>query len=215
MMKGYICTLGFDEKFIFRFMVRHKIDEDDVFILIVSKDYTENEKALNAYKNVEVFVSTILPRQRFHTFTIDIYDNPIIEIRKLAKKIYEVLKGSEEIYVGLSGGMRIIILETLFSFLLLPSILSRKIIIEVDYETLTGRAEIPLAVFTIGKNERIIKILHEIKSLQKITVKDLAEKTGLSIATISRELSTIRQLKLINEENRLTKLGEKYLALYS
>ena len=214
-MKGFICTLGFDEKFILRFMVRHKVGENDIFIIIVPEDYKSNEKSFNTYKSVIDFLQTILPSQNIHTITTNIYGDPIEEIRKISTKILDLISATNIVHAALSGGMRVLVIEVLLSLIFLSLNNPLNIFVEVDFENLRGRTVFPLTPLLLRKNRRYILILKRIEELKDSRIKILAQNTGLSPATISRELSSIRNLGLIDHENRLTKLGKAYLSLYS
>lgn len=207
----YISTLGFDEKFIVRFLMRHGIKQKDKFLLIVVKDFEKNEKAKNAYKNLKNIVETLIDQDNFFILPIDIHNESIKNIKIIADKIMSI--SQQEIRVCLSGGMRILIVLVTLALQLIGN---KNISIDIDFEDLSGYKTIQYTALTIPKNIRWIEILRQIKRGVK-GVRQLANKLGLSPATISRELMEMEKKGLIEKkvEIFITSIGKAYMSLYS
>lgn len=207
----YISTLGFDEKFVVRFLMRHGIKQKDKFLLIVVKDFERNEKAKNAYNNLRNIVATLIDQDNFFVLPIDVHDDPIKNIKVIANEIISIPQ--REIRVCLSGGMRILIILVVLALRLVGN---RNIAIDVDFEDLSGHRTIQYTALIISRNVRWIEILKQIKQGIK-GVRQLANVLGLSPATISRELTEMEEKGLIEKkvEIQITSIGEAYMSLHS
>lgn len=197
----YISTLGFDEKFVVRFLMRHGIKQKDKFLLIVVKDFERNEKAKNAYNNLRNIVATLIDQDNFFVLPIDVHDDPIKNIRVIANKIISIPQ--REIRVCLSGGMRILIILVVLALRLVGN---RNIAIDVDFEDLSGHRTIQYTALIISRNVRWIEILRQIKQGIK-GVRQLANVLGLSPATISRELAEMEEKGLIEKKSKYGSLA--------
>lgn len=207
----YIATLGFDEKFIVRFLMRHGIKPKDKFLLLVVKDFEKNEKAKNAYENLRGFIETLIDKNNFFVLPIDIHFNPMKNIKIIVNQILSIPE--KEIVACFSGGMRILIILATLSLRFLGD---RQITMDIDFEDLSGYKVIYYTATILPKNPRWLEILKRVK--QGIYgVRQLAEILGLSPATISRELSELEKHNLIMKKNipEITELGNAYLDLYS
>ena len=213
-MTVYIATLGYDEKFIVRFLLRRMIKGSDKILLIAPKGFREDEKAFNAYTNIKALIQSTVN-------ALDIYEidyssrDSTNEINKLKKFLETYAMGEEEIWVCLSGGMRIIIIYTLLAMKRMAMDTPKRIWIEVDFENLTGSVVFPLTSFILPKDNRIISILNILEDTRgKTSLRKISGMTGISLATVHRLVKKMKYMGLVDDMLRITTLGRAYLGLY-
>lgn len=206
-MNSYVMSLGYDEKFAVRFLLRHSVKEGDVVLVIVPRGYEGDEKARVAVNNLKKLVEWAEIIEFDHK-------NPIREIPFLKSSIMERTSRSERIYLCLSGGMRIIVVSTLLAAQQLIGEVAKEVWIEIDLEDLSGTSTIPLNVFTIPRSERYLKILEVLVRAEKPTTRYVAKETPFSLSTVSREMRKMILLGLITNEYRVTEIGKAYLMVH-
>lgn len=203
-----IATLGFDEKFCYRAILRHGIKEGDEIILITAEIVEKVEKAYEWIKRL--IQSSYSDKVAVHLVEIDIKN--LIEAMKSVAKILERCEGN--VVMNLSGGMR-----ALGAIALLACIMNPKARIEIETEDFSNLLEIPsnlLSLVKSGVSESHMEILMAIKKGLK-TVHEIARSLGKDESTIRRQTQELEKVGLIAVEKRkplvvnLTDLAKLFL----
>jgi len=197
MKNALLLTLGFDEKFCYRAILRHGISEGDKIVLVTAKIVNRVKKA---YDWIKTFVNTSYSNVEMKLIELNVEDT-IGSIKKVLE-ILEELEGYH-IVINLSGGMRIL------SFIVLLSLLFKEIrnaVIEIELEDFSGVVRIPVILLTLPSikeklGEEKIKILKTIRD-GKNNVKSIAEYLNKDRSTIRRHISSLKKLGLIEYEKR-------------
>jgi len=195
-MKVLILTLGFDEKFCYRAILRHGISEEDKIILITAGLV---DKVKKAYEWIKSFV------ERSYNVEVRLIE---VNVRDFVKAIREVMNLLEEfrdydLIVNLSGGMRALLVITLFALLLRPM---ENVRLEIELEDFSGLIEIPQALLLLPEvrsnvgSERMEILRLIAQGLND--VKSLAEKLKRDESTIRRHISALEELGLVTVEKR-------------
>jgi len=198
MPKALISTLGFDEKFCYRAILRHGIREDDKVILITAKLV---ERTLKAFEMIRNFlISSYGSKVSIEVVEVDV-KNIIGSIESVMLRLNQ-LKGYELI-VNLSGGMRALILITLLALLLRRP---NNIKVEMELEDLSGVIEVsksllnaPLLTLELSdEKKKILKLIRE--GVRE--VEPLANKLRRDVSTIRRHVSDLEEIGLLIVEKR-------------
>ena len=165
MKTALILTLGFDERFCFRALLRHEIKEGDEIVLITAGLV---DKVKKAYEWIKTVV------ERSYDVKIKLIE---IDVKNLMKAILDVVNLLDEykdwnVIVNLSGGMRILTIIMLFA-LTIKSM--RHIKVEIELEDLSALIEIPTQLFVVGDvkskltNEKIeiLKLISQFEEVKK------------------------------------------------
>jgi len=203
----YIITLGFDEKFAIRFLLRHGIKREDKVLIILPDDLNNNQKVQNALNNILSLLDNLVKKENISILEVNVKDSVLTSVKKIKQKILE--SGENSIYANLSGGMRVLVLLVVSALLLLKNLDVR---VEVEFENFEGYTEIPIKAFLVPENDRWVKILKSIYN--GCGIRETAKNLGLSPATVSREVKKLQELGLVNKEFNLTESGRLYLELY-
>ncbi len=213
-MNGYIITLGYDERFAIRFLMRHEIKQEDCIIIITTRGYKEDEKAISALQSLISIVRDSV--SNFEIYDID-YSNkrPLKEMMRLFDFLVKKCGKCQEIKACISGGMRAVIVMAFIALQRLSREYGKTVWIEIDFENLSGFIEFPLTPLVFPKDMRFINILKVLTlSGKKPTVRLVSQETGLSLATVYREMKKMKELGLLDEKFRPTPLGLAYLDFY-
>ncbi len=217
MSKILTLTLGFEEKFCYRAILRHGIKENDRIILITA---SLTDKVKRAYENIRSFINTSFGEKvKVDLLEIDV-KNPIDSIKRLIDIFSKIKQEESEIIINLSGGMRILAIMVLFS-LILTRIEKAKV--EIELEDFSAVIDIPeqfINIFEISKKltDERIKLMKEIKEGAN-DVKTLASKLKKDESTIRRNINILENLKLVEISKRkplifkLTNVGEVFVTI--
>ena len=196
MRTALILTLGFDEKFCYRAILRHGIKEGDKIILLTAGLV---ERVKKAYEWIKAFV------ERSYDVEVKLVQ---IDVKDFTKAIQDVIKILDEfkdynLIVNLSGGMRALAVTVLFALMIKPM---RNVRLEIELEDFSGLIEIPqylLRIHEIKQNltEEKIEILKLIAQGLK-DVKSLSKSLNKDVSTIRRHISSLEELGLIRVERR-------------
>ena len=196
MKTALICTLGFDEKFAIRSILRNGLSEGDRLVLITVELI---EKVGKAYTTIEKLINT-----SFEETKVEILELDIDEFTESVKKVRDVLEECskyDRIIVNLSGGMRALILIVFYA-----CIIEAKPNLEVEIETEdfesviripSNLIRLPSIMLTGDKLEVLHAIIEGIGN-----VKELAKKLNKDESTIRRHLSALEELGLIEVTKR-------------
>ena len=210
MKTALILTLGFDERFCFRAILRHGIKEGDEVVLITAGLVDRVKKAYEWIKTVV---------ERSYDVEVKLIE---VDVKNLMKAILDVVKILDEykdwnVIVNLSGGMRILTIIMLFALTIKPM---RHIKVEIELEDLSALIEIPIQLFAVGDvkskltNEKI-EILKLISRFEE--VKEIVKVLGKDASTVRRHIASLVEMGLVSVEKRkplkvkLTDFGELIL----
>ncbi len=188
-----IATLGFDEKFCYRAILRHGIKEGDEVVLITAEIVEKVEKAYEWIRRL--LLSSYSDKVSIRLIQLDV-KRPVEAIKKVA----EILKSADgKVVVNLSGGMR-----ALVAIVLLACIMNPKARVEIETEDFSSLLEIPsslLSMIKYGPSENQMEILIAIKNGLK-TVHEIAKSLGKDESTIRRQIQELERMELISVEKR-------------
>ena len=197
MAKVVLLTLGFEEKFAVRALVRRGLEVGDLVVLITGPIIDKVAKAINYVKEFLKYFEGI-DIQVFEVSEVHEFTQAISKIKGLIK---ELLDKYEYMIINLSSGIRALVVEVLMATTLLPRELKERIIVELDTEDGKAIVEIPKDLITIinppnlGVKEDIIKVI--IEEGGEADIYTIAQKLGKDETTIRRQLETLKDLRLI------------------
>ena len=186
-------TLGFDEKFCFRAILRHRVEDGDRVVLITASLVDRVKKA---YEQIKAFLTASYKNINLELMQIDVNDL-LGSVEKISKKLEELSK-CEKIIVNVSGGMRILAIIVLLTLIIKPM---RNLELEIELEDSSALISIPADFLKIASiKARLSK--EKIKLLKLVVrgendVKSLARHLEKDESTIRRHISDLEELKLI------------------
>jgi len=188
-------TLGFDEKFIIRDILRRGIKEETKLLVFTSSEDPRVEEAYTTLKTT--FMSMSL---KIEKYTINIED-PFSAISEIRNIILENIKGQSEIVFNLSGGQRI-----LLSYIL--SIISSERInceIVMISEDSSFQVSLPSKIFFAKQIDslslEIVKMLKEEPLKAGEIIKKLGGDETIGRTTIWRRLKWLIKEGIVEYDN--------------
>ncbi len=207
-----VASLGFEEKFLLRAVIRRGIKENDKVVVIASEAPNEEhdiiEKKEKAYKYLKDVIERAFTQVEVTRCNVDVTDfyGTIITLRKLLKK----LSSEGHVVLNLSGGMRLLIFEILVA----AAGLKADIEVEIETENSSTCITIPIKVMQpIELDQTDQKILEEIAKKKTTRLKDL-ELLEIPKATLWRKLNKLVEegiLEKIKDEYTISDLGRIWL----
>ncbi|MDI3476338.1 MAG: CRISPR-associated protein Csa3 [Thermococcaceae archaeon] len=214
-----VFPVGFDERFIIRALVRKREDVDglepgDTLLAIVPEGYRSEQRTINAINAIKNIASPIIGEDHIVILEVPLEGEEIVT--GISQAIKDNLTDDRLILAVLSGGMRPLIVSTLLALLNIEDV---RVIVESDFENLSGYISLELGPFLAPPNRRWAKIICGFlgdKSVRKISV-----ELGVSPATISNELKEMAKYGLVKAEKpdgrapryRATNAGRLYLKI--
>ena len=196
MKTALILTLGFDEKFCYRAILRHGIKEGDKIILITAGLV---EKVKKAYEWIKAFV------ERSYDVEVRLIQIDVKDFTKAIREVMHILDEFKDynLIVNLSGGMRALAVIMLLALMIKPI---RNVKLEIELEDFSGLIEIPqhlLRIHEIRQNltDEKIEILKLIAQGLK-DVKSLSKALKKDVSTIRRHISSLEELGLVEVEKK-------------
>jgi CRISPR-associated protein Csa3 len=196
MKTALIITLGFDERFCYRAILRHGIREGDKIVLITAGLV---DKVKKAYEWIKSFV------ERSYDVEVRLIEINVRDFTNAIKNVIDILKEFEDyrLVINLSGGMRALAVIVIFALMIKPM---RNVILEIELEDLSGVVEIPNSLLHIpavianlsDEKVEILKLIAEGLG----DVKSLSTKLKKDESTIRRHLSILEELGLIVVEKK-------------
>ena len=190
-----VATLGFDEKFTIRALMRHA-DEINKVVIVAAEPF--EERAAKALSEVEKFIKSYLGDKVIEVIRVDpsnTYDAIV--------KLKNVFATYENYIVNISGGMRALIVELLIAY-----VLSRaKGVIEIELENLRGLVTLPPEIFTLPPlSSEELKILREIVRREFASPRELMEDLDIPRSTFYKYVKslTLKRLILVRRQNKKT-----------
>jgi len=216
-LKVLIVTLGYDEKFIVRALVRHSITENDEIIVLTSKP--RDEKVNRALRSLQDLTEKLLkyrPNIRILEVEVEEWPKAVAEIRNEIKR---ALDKTQNIIINLSGGMRALIMEALIATLQSLRHLS-ELEIENELENFKGVVRIPIEIFLEepikGGELELLRAIQELGN--RATLTNLAMHLRRPKSTVHQRLKRLEERGLITtimvgrtKRIRLTKKAECWL----
>lgn len=192
-------TLGFDERFLVRYLLQTGIKENTKIILFSSGEEPRVEKAFNSIKSFVKALNVVVEK-----VIVDLKDTyySISQIREIIQKNYD-----KEMIFNLSGGQRILIAYIL-SVISSLRIKAKIVMISEDF---TYTVEIPSEVFheiSLDSYER--DILRFIKERSYVKPGEVVKGLEISRTTFWRKVNRLVQLGLVEYKDKrycLTNLG--------
>lgn len=191
-----IATLGFEEKFCYRAVLRHGIKEGDRIILITAGIVEKVEKAYEWIK--KLIQSSYGSSVSVDLVQIDV-NNTVDSLREILRLI-DSLKDFR-IVVNLSGGMRILIIYVLLACLMRAR---RDLTVEVEAEDLSTIVSLDwrlLKLIKEGIKEEHLEVLRHISSGLR-DVRSLAKRLKKDESTVRRYISDLEEQGLVKIEKR-------------
>jgi len=193
-MTTLIATLGFDEKFCYRAILRHGIKEGDRIILITAEKVEKVEKA---YEWIRKLIQTSFSdKVEVELFEVDV-KNP----EEAIKRAVEIVRRAEgRVIVNLSGGMRALVIIVLLACMMVP--LNAKF--EIETEDFSSVVELQSGLINLIKSpprDISLEILELVANGFK-TVGEIAKKLKKDESTIRRHLLSLEKQGLIKAEKR-------------
>jgi len=202
----FVVTLGFDEKFAVRALMRRGVGRDDAVVVFLPREESRDERAARALEALRGIVEGLV-QGGLREVELDVEDfvSAVAAVRSTVREY-----GASEVYGSLSGGMRALVVEVLLGLMMLEGV---RVFVDVDLESLRGYVSIPLHVFKAPRRDRWVSILRALEEAGG--VRGVSAVTGYSPATVSREIKQMRALGLVDDELRLTEAGRLYLRIHS
>jgi CRISPR-associated protein Csa3 len=200
-IKVLILSLGFDERFAIRGILRAGLSNNDKIIIFIAEPIVEkSEKAL------QIIMDFL--KKYFEKIKVDVIPIPTKDFEQSAliigEKLMNYRNSDYEIILNLSGGMRSLILELLMASL----ILDIKGIIEIELENLEGYISFPIEMLKIKipLKDEYRRILKEIIENEGINLSQLSKKANIAKSTVHKIIKKLIEYKLIEYE----KIGKEY-----
>lgn len=201
MKKLFISTLGFEEIFLIRFLLRNQPLPGDI-ILIISP-FPDESRSIKAYQEVESFLAKYMPEVKLERIQV-----PVTKIYQAIMLIVQKIRSLNisNAIVNLSGGMRILVIEVLAA---VKMVLGDNADVEVELE---DRREIvrfkpsvmDLRIPTIKQ----IRILSAMMKLGKdATLSKISNMTKIPRSSVYKEI------KRMKEEGFVTRMNSKHFTL--
>ncbi len=204
-------TLGFEEKFAVRALVRRGLGIGDCVIALTGPIIDKVRKAIEYLGNFLKYFEGI----EFNVIEVsEVYDF-VDAVYKIKSIITKTLTKYERVYVNLSGGMRALVIEVLTATCLLPRELKLRVSIELDTEDDKATVEIPIELNLLinppelGAKE---KVLAEIVRSGELDIYTLAQKLGKDVTTLRRQIDFLKSLGLVKVTYRPLKVTAKNVA---
>jgi len=205
-----IATLGFDEKFCYRAILRHGIKEGDEILLITAEIVERVEKAFEWIKRL--VQTSFSDRVKISLIKVDL-KAPERSIKAISDQISSA---DGRVVVNLSGGMRALVV-----MVLLACIMSSKREISLEIETEDFSHLLTISGDLLRLVRRPPSSIHlEILKLVKGGVRkseSISKELRKDASTIRRHLAELEELGLLEAEKRKplivrpTKLSELFI----
>jgi len=188
-MKTFVATIGYTEWPIASAIIKHGLSEGDrIFLLTPEK---KDERSKSAVDEVKSFISKFAPKVEVSEIPVSIH-NPVDSISALAKLIAKEAAQRRDLIVNLSGGMKVLVIETVLALTLIQV---ENLIVELKTED-----KIDLQI------PRVWGVLQEVSPEEKQTLKIMSKQTSFSLSNLAKALkiSTATSHRL---SERLERIG--------
>ncbi|MEM2178968.1 MAG: CRISPR-associated CARF protein Csa3 [Candidatus Methanomethylicaceae archaeon] len=194
-----VTTLGFDEKFALRAISRRGLKPDDEVIVLMPKP--TDERVERAFQNFDEILKKAFQNPKI--------SKVYVEVKDFNKALQEIIKAfiekrNSKFLINLSGGLKVLILETFISFLLL----NPNADIEIEFEDFSGLISFPLKIcYPLILDKKDLKILNVLKN-NPCDLSRISKETGISKTTVWRRLKKLQERNFIKIDERKYSLTE-------
>lgn len=190
-----VATLGFEEKFALRALVRREIKKGDkMVVLLPAKGDPKGESAFFRLKEVK---EKAFPDLEIERVEVDVRDfcGAVCFLRNILKE----LSLKDRIVLNVSGGQRILILELLAAA---SSLKLKNAEIEIETEDSSFYSTVPLEImFPTELDALDVELLRTVAEGSGMKLKDLTEMFDIPKATLWRKLSRLVEMRLLEKKN--------------
>jgi CRISPR-associated protein Csa3 len=200
-MNILLVTIGFDEKFQIRALMR-RFKEIDKVVIVGYFNEERAKKALESFINVINTAGVSYESLEVNPYS---FDDLIVRISKFINKN----KGNRLI-VNLSGGMRILILGVILSFII------NYVDAEIEVETEDFKTAVSIRLkdlMPISLSNDHINILKAIKE-GYVSINSLHSYLKIPLSTVWRRVKELKSEGLLTEDLQLTYRGKLLLKIY-
>ncbi|MEM0217689.1 MAG: CRISPR-associated CARF protein Csa3 [Candidatus Nezhaarchaeales archaeon] len=198
MSRLFISTLGFDEAFSIRFLMRNQPRPGDV-VLVVSP-LPDDARSMSAYQQLETFLTKYLSGVELKKIHV-----PVDKVYQAIAIIAQAIKSLKisNVIVNLSGGMRILVLEVLAA---VKMVFDDSADIEVELEDKRSVVRLKPSIMDLRMpSDRQICILRAMKELgREVSLKRIEDKTGIPRSSVYKEITKME------EEGFVTRIGGRF-----
>ncbi len=225
-MTIFVLTIGFDEKFATRFMLRNSIEKNDLMLIVAPYDWEEIDKARVAIENVMNLAGAWIKSENIKVYPVKL--EGLEEKYSVMKKVKEIawdlynysMERDDRVFRAcLSGGLRALILLMFMALGFIARKAEIEVNVEVDFENLAGRMEIPLSTMMTSVSEREGRTLAILNKLGPSRVEDLANVLNTSKSTAYRIIRKLLDKGFVEKEEggkySLSEKGKIFLEYYS
>lgn len=204
-----IATLGFDEKFCYRAILRHGIKEGDEIILITAEKVEKVEKA---YEWIKKLIQTSFSEK----VRVQLFEVNVENAEEAIRNVLEIIKKAEgNVIVNLSGGMRALLVIVLIACI----IASMNAKVEIEKEDFSGVIDFQRDLIRLIKSPPTATELEILRLIDRgsNSVQEIAKRLEKDESTVRRYLMGLEKFGLITAEKRkplivkLTSLARLFL----
>ena len=190
-MKVLVLTLGFDERFAIRAIMRAGVGSGDRIVVFVVEPL--EEKASKCLQMVRGFLSKYVQDVELNICGVNVrkFEDAVSNIKA---ELRDIVKDADEVVLNLSGGMRALILETLSAALLLGF----ECRVEVELEDFTGVVYFPLRLLSsirLSKGE--LEVLKLLETRNWMSLFDISRLSKLPKSTTHKRLKRLVNAGLV------------------
>ncbi len=207
-------TLGYTEWPVVSSLVKHGLESGDRIVTIVP--LKSDARSAAAIQEIRNFLSKFSPGVSLEVLTVDVikFEQAVATV---LKRLFKEKKEGRNVIVNLSGGMRILILETYTALLLSGSAAVSEIVTE-DKQELALPSLSTVSVLSLLK-ESDLRVLEAAKNSESVVA--LAKTARLPLATAYRRVVALEKMGLLATVKRdrvrtvsLTALGRVILEVF-
>lgn len=186
-------TMGFDEKFAIRALMRRGLEPKDLVAILIPKS-KKDPRAEKALKAIETFLNTVFGKPN-----IAILEVPIEDFPAAVSTIRRFILGSSErpLYANLSGSMRILVVEAL------AAIITSGVDAEIELEAEDGSTIVSFRAWDLLPAELDtidIEILR--RTVGGISLPDLARELNMPKSSVWRRVASLERRGLLTTSRR-------------
>lgn len=197
-------TFGWNTQFVIQLAIQQAIGKRDVFLLILPSGQ-QDPKTLRAIKTLEDYFYGSYSDVEFKTYSVNVrfFRDGVLSI---LDKINYYLNNGYEVYVNISGGMRILCLVTYTAAIIARHFHARGKLIKFTPLVVEGLSEDvhlffpPVIPPKLGEKEKKVLLLLYKKRLSVIS--DIATELGMAKATVLRIINKLDDLFLVSKEKK-------------
>ncbi|MEJ5292437.1 MAG: CRISPR-associated CARF protein Csa3 [Candidatus Methanosuratincola sp.] len=185
-----ILTLGFDEKFAIRAIIRNGLVEgDEIYALLPEGG---DPRADKAFDNLKEMINKAFDRVKIERVHVPI-GNFALAVNQL--RLFLRGLGVGDKILNLSGGQRILIVALLIA----ASNLDLDVDVEIETEDSRAVHRFPLSIMKVQKLDPLDVSILKSLSKKKFTIGELSTAMGVSRPTVWRRLEKLTSLDLVKK----------------